>query len=132
MQSGHGHRYLVYLYRRGFLGLQYTQVKTGLKGLAISDLQGSVVIIRALVIHLEAPYPQAIFKFHRLSGLENRLLPRTPYSLLVKLPGIIFDCELALQSLEVLLRILFLSTKDLRLVLFQTYPTIFTQYHLQR
>ena len=59
------------LYWTGFLGLRYTWVKASLKGLAISDIQGSPVTIGTTVILLEYSCPQAILKFYRLGGLDT-------------------------------------------------------------
>ena len=66
---GHGLRYLVCLYWTGFLGLHYTWVKAGLRGLPISELRASAVKLRAQLILLEDFHSQAILKFHHISSL---------------------------------------------------------------
>ena len=50
----------------------YTWVKAGLKGIAISDLQGSGVTKVVSAILLQNPSPQAILKFHHLISLDYR------------------------------------------------------------
>ena len=77
--EGHSRRNFICLYWSGFLGLHYPWVKVGLKGLAISDLKGSVVTIEVPEILLPS---STILKFYCLSNLDYKAYHRLLFSIL--------------------------------------------------